>query len=175
MDGRYCSTRYNRTTDRQEARTLSTEDHKLLFCLYYKRDLQLNAEGVPAIMLRIVEIMALAEYYDSLRAVAGLLQQLIVDLPNIWKDVADVPRLYLAVGKKLRCAELFADALRHLVGRGMSVEDVLRSDILTKSEACIAILPAKQCLEKRTSFPAPQPASDHADSVPSSRLSRQEE
>lgn len=149
--GKHRHVEYDHEYDTQDIRRITIEDHKLLFGLNYRRDIHLTEETIPEAILRIINIMALAEYYESLPSIAEQIEDIVLDLPGIWKAIADFPVLYLAVGKKLRSTKIFADALRHFVGKGMDLEAATEEDVLIKAEACLAILPPRQCLEKRTS------------------------
>lgn len=115
--------------------TASAEEHKLLFALAYNREVHLDDCELEATVLRIANIVAMAEYWDLLPKVASQLVQYLLAMPGLWKDVAAFPLLYLALGKKLRSTEIYSDALRHFIGSGRDPSCALRSGVLTRSEA----------------------------------------
>lgn len=108
-------------------------DHKLLFALLYRRPVQLPDHGATSELLRIANIVALAEYYELLPAVAGDLTKLLLDVPSLWKEVATKPLFFLALAKKLRCQVLFADAVRHIAGSG-GYRSAVAHGMLTEEE-----------------------------------------
>jgi hypothetical protein len=60
-------------------------------------------------------IGAYAAYFGCLPLVAGTLHRSLEAYPRLWEAVADGPLPFLQLGEKLRCPEVYVDALRHLV------------------------------------------------------------
>lgn len=67
---------------------------------------------------RLANIAAYAQLYDLLPFVAGALRAHLLRRGDIWEDVRDYPEFHFALAIKLRCSEIYCDALRHLIGSG---------------------------------------------------------
>lgn len=139
---------FNFHSDFEEARQESVVEHKILFALLYKIEIELEADDMRTTMARISNIIALAEYYEFLPAVAPQTSKLLKDLPDIWKWVAAAPAAFIAIANKLRDFELFADAVRHFAGRDDSDTYDLQLAGLTLAEIAAAVLPAQHTLNR---------------------------
>lgn len=124
--------------------------HKMLFCLICGLPIELKDDDCPETIRQIADLIALADYYWLLPAIASQLERMLLDLPFLWKDVAEFPLLYLAIGNKLRSNEIFSDAIRHFIGSGGTPGLVAESGVLKPAEAAAALMPSLQCLRHRT-------------------------
>ena len=70
-------------------------------------------------MANIANIVAYAQMYMCLPLVAPQLQVYLLQRNDIWSDVRRQPLFHLGIANKIRCPEIFKDALRHLIGRGV--------------------------------------------------------
>lgn len=122
--------------------------YKILTSCLYGLCVKIDFEYHTAIA-HMCNVIAYAEYHDMLPAVARQVESLITNLPGIWKATAERPVFYLAIGKKLRSHIIFGNSLRHFVGQGQDFKKLYDEEIFTKAQACVAILPSKDCLESR--------------------------
>lgn len=118
--------------------------------MLYGRDVPVEWDDIDTSMVHFANLIAWAEYYDLVPSIAVQLESMVLNTRRLWKDVANFPLFYLAVGTKLRSALLFSDALRHFVGSGSTLEEIVESGVLSKSEACLALAPARECLQQRS-------------------------
>ena len=111
--------------------------HQALFCIIYGLSFSLNAfrEGddsyrkifytqsdfnygrIRGAVTMLSVVGAYAEYYGCLSRVAPVLLDMLIAHPCIWQAVNEHPYEFLRLANKLRCAELYLDALRHLLSR----------------------------------------------------------
>ncbi|KAK5164147.1 uncharacterized protein LTR77_010238 [Saxophila tyrrhenica] len=96
--------------------------HKLMFSLLFQQPFDLGLdedgyEGREAELITVVEIRALADYYEFLPSIARSLGSLFEDFHGLWKEVRDRPSFFLRLLVKLRHENIFAEALRHVVGQ----------------------------------------------------------
>ena len=67
----------------------------------------------------IADVAAYAEYYGMLESVARVLMDILYGQESLWQDIAPCPQFYLGLAAKLRCAPIYADPIRHFVGRNL--------------------------------------------------------
>lgn len=142
--------RYLSYRENPEVRDEMVNYHKMLFSLIYGLPIQLEEDDTSEVIRQIADLIALADYYWLLPAIACQLETLLLDLPFFWKDVAEFPLLDLAIGHKLRSSEIFSDAIRHFVGSGGTPRLVADSGVLKPAEAAAALMPSLECLRHRT-------------------------
>jgi len=102
-----------------EVRKKSILAHKLAFAILLQPsfDPALYIERDADIIFNLVEVAALAEYYDFLPSIAPRLVTLLEEVSGLWKSIAGHPIYFLRLSVKLRSENIFAEALRHVVGQ----------------------------------------------------------
>lgn len=68
----------------------------------------------------LVTICAYAEYYLCFEQVRPYVVELLLSQPLIWRSIAFDPEFYITLAKKLRSADMYFDALRHLIAQSAS-------------------------------------------------------
>ena len=63
----------------------------------------------------VIRVCAYAEYYGCLDRVAPVFPDIIVSQKGLWKSVAEDSYRFLELAKKLRCKDIYLDALRHII------------------------------------------------------------
>ncbi|KAK3712628.1 hypothetical protein LTR37_009071 [Vermiconidia calcicola] len=101
----------------QIMRAHKVTEHKMLFALLYDQHLKIDTGEPPETLHMLTEITALAEFYMLLPSIAGRTTSLLEEAPGLWKDIAEYPAFYLSLSTKLHAGGIFAEALRHYVGR----------------------------------------------------------
>lgn len=98
-------------------RNLSIEVHKMLFFLLCHQPYHMACIKYEDEFLAIVEAVAIAEYWDLLPVLREQLTALLTEKSRLWDQIATRPEDYLRLSVRLESGEIFADALRHYVGR----------------------------------------------------------
>lgn len=91
--------------------------HKVLFAFVYKHPLDADFEDAEDAVHILTEVLALAEYYLLLPHVANRITTELIARPGLWKSISQKPTYFLRISTKLRFYPIFADAMRHIVGR----------------------------------------------------------
>ena len=96
-------------------RRMAALEHRVLFQMLYK----VWHGGERVRLDNIANIVAYAQMYMCLPLVAAHLREILLKQSDLWEDVRTQPLFHLGLAVTLRCPETFADALRHLIGRGV--------------------------------------------------------
>ena len=102
---------------REHIRVQSVYEHKVLFSMLYYGTLDIDLGIAEEAVATLTDLTALSEYYLLLPSLAHQITAAFIAIPNFWQLVSRYPEMYLALGTKLHSYEIFADALRHVVGR----------------------------------------------------------
>lgn len=92
--------------------------HKVLFALLAGHLLRVDHIDEDCMLRCFADVLALAEVYDLLPRIAPKITTTLRHLTELWKSVSHHPTFFLALAVKLKDAELFWDAVRHVCGRG---------------------------------------------------------
>lgn len=94
---------------------LSITAHKMLFSLVCKQPATVDFECPDLERLLVIELVAMAEYWELLPSIARELTEMLLSTHGFWESVMKKPTHYLELSMMLRAGEIFADALRHWV------------------------------------------------------------
>ena len=97
------------------------DNHKILFRLLYGMHDQYTDDFES-----IAEIAAYAEFYDLFEVIAPALTKCLLGMYDLWLDVKENCHFHIALAQKLRCEEVFLDAMRHYIGGGNDLYDLVR-------------------------------------------------
>jgi len=117
--------------------------HKLLFGLLYGIRSDFSSITLSKLAKCVVEIVAYAEYYTMLSAIAPTVTKKLLQHPGLWGDVALEPLYWLCLATKLRSPEIFEESIRHLAGSHRlcyrSLEDSKIGDMLDTREVALLV------------------------------------
>lgn len=65
----------------------------------------------------LITACSYAEYYLSFDWVAPQALKILLDHPQLWRDVSVRPKFWILMAKKLRCSDLYFDAMRHQMSK----------------------------------------------------------
>ena len=99
---------------------MASTEHAVLFSMLYK----VERKNEQLEMANIANIVAYAQMYMCLPLIAAQVREHLLSRDDLWTHVKRQPLFHLGLAHKLRCAEVFEDALRHLVGRGTHYSDL---------------------------------------------------
>lgn len=91
--------------------------HKVFFALLAGHVLPVHDIEASCLIRCLADVLTLAEVYDLLPQMAPKISNTLRQLSELWRSVSDHPTFFLALSVKLKDAELFADALRHICGK----------------------------------------------------------
>ncbi|KAI5358463.1 hypothetical protein Slin14017_G107460 [Septoria linicola] len=119
----------------------------MILSLLYCQPLAMD-EPYHSIMLHVTNTIAYAAYHDMLPSIAAQLESFLKPLPDLWKEVSQEREFYYAIATKIRSADILQDAVRHMIGQGMSYTNLFWNKLATKAEACATLLPSQECHTK---------------------------
>lgn len=120
-------------------------EHRTLFALLYKLGFDLQ----HLTYYNIANITASAELYGLFELIAPALREHLLARPDIWRDVRDNTCFHLALSKKLRCEEIYVDAMRHFLGQKLDFK--LLKGMNHEAEFIIDLMEKRDELEKSVS------------------------
>lgn len=128
-------------TVRQESQL----EHRTLFSLLYK----LNPDLRDLSYRNFANMVAIAELYGLFELIAPALREQLLTLPDLWRDVRDNTCFHLALAKKLRCKEVYTDAMRHFLGQKLDLK--LLKGMEHNAEYIIDLMDKRDTLESSVS------------------------
>lgn len=72
-------------------RSESVLHHKMLFNILYGKAFDCDLMSDAAALFALAEVLALAEYYQMLPAVARQIENYMQDSPGLWKAISEDP------------------------------------------------------------------------------------
>ncbi|KAF2209898.1 hypothetical protein CERZMDRAFT_99956 [Cercospora zeae-maydis SCOH1-5] len=121
--------------------------HKVMFKLLYKERIHEWLEYED-----MADIAAYAELYDLLSETAPGLRNILLEKPGIWKDVKKEYHFHIALARKLKCEEIFLDAMHW--------------DLIVHMHSKLPVSENVRASESQPSFKTPKPCLSLATYIP---------
>jgi hypothetical protein len=112
--------------------------HRGIFNILYDRDTEIDPRlSHKAKVELLADIIVHSSLYCMLDVARDKIEQFLLSLPVLWKDISQEPHFYLGIGYHLKSEAIFIDAMKHAVGGGILDRDIYSTSIYFSNEAYI--------------------------------------